>query len=137
MSLARQEALRQNSECIGAEHILLGIIQAGRGVAVQVLEKLSVDIERVRQEVEKLIKPSNAPSTTVGTLPFSPRAKRMIELAGLAASQLGDDIIGTQHYLLGLLMEKEGIAGQVLTNLGLELDQVRRKVMEVLDAEGD
>jgi ATP-dependent Clp protease ATP-binding subunit ClpC len=135
MSLARQEAQRLNSEFIGTEHILLGIIQEGGGVAAKVLKNLNVDLKRIRQEIEKLITPSASPTVTLGQLPFSPRAKRVIELAGEAASQLGHDVIGTEHLLLGLLKENEGIAAQVLTNLGLKLDEVRDMVLEVLGAD--
>ena len=101
MSLARQEAQRLNSEFIGTEHILLGIIQEGGGVAAKVLKNLNVDLKRIRQEIEKLITPSTSPTVTLGQLPFSPRAKRVIELAGEAASSLGHDVIGTEHLLLG------------------------------------
>ncbi|MBI4564331.1 MAG: ATP-dependent Clp protease ATP-binding subunit [Planctomycetes bacterium] len=135
MSLARQEAQRLNSEFIGTEHILLGIIQEGGGVAAKVLKNLQVDLKRIRQEIEKLITPSTSPTVTLGQLPFSPRAKRVIELAGESASQLGHDVIGTEHLLLGLLKENEGIAAQVLTNLGLKLDEVRDMVLEVLGAD--
>ncbi len=135
MSLARQEAQRLNSEFIGTEHILLGIIQEGGGVAAKVLKNLNVDLRRIRQEIEKLITPSTSPTVTLGQLPFSPRAKRVIELAGDAASHLGHDVIGTEHLLLGLLKENEGIAAQVLTNLGLKLDEVRDMVLEVLGAD--
>ncbi|HEX7898744.1 MAG TPA: ATP-dependent Clp protease ATP-binding subunit [Planctomycetota bacterium] len=135
MSLARQEAQRLNSEFIGTEHILLGIIQEGGGVAAKVLKNLNVDLKRIRQEIEKLITPSTSPTVTLGQLPFSPRAKRVIELAGEAASSLGHDVIGTEHLLLGLLKENEGIAAQVLTNLGLKLDEVRDMVLEVLGAD--
>ncbi len=135
MSLARQEAQRLNSEFIGTEHVLLGIIQEGGGVAAKVLKNLNVDLKRIRQEIEKLITPSGTPTVTLGQLPFSPRAKRVIELAGEAASQLGHDVIGTEHLLLGLLKENEGIAAQVLTNLGIKLDEVRDMVLEVLGAD--
>src|SRR5947208_2300241 len=135
MSLARQEAQRLNSEFIGTEHILLGIIQEGGGVAAKVLKNLNVDLKRIRQEIEKLITPSTSPTVTLGQLPFSPRAKRVIELAGETAQQLGHDVIGTEHLLLGLLKENEGIASQVLTNLGLKVDEVRDWVLEVLGAE--
>ncbi len=135
MSLARQEAQRLNSEFIGTEHILLGIIQEGGGVAAKVLKNLNVDLKRIRQEIERLISPATSPTVTLGQLPFSPRAKRVIELAGEAATQLGHDVIGTEHLLLGLLKENEGIAAQVLTNLGLKLDEVRDMVLEVLGAD--
>src|SRR3972149_5198347 len=135
MSLARTEAQRLNSEFIGTEHILLGIIQEGGGVAAKVLKNLNVDLKRIRQEIEKLITPSTSPTVTLGQLPFSPRAKRVIELAGEAASSLGHDVIGTEHLLLGLLKENERNAAQVLTNLGLKLDEVRDMVLEVLGAD--
>ncbi len=135
MSLARQEAQRLNSEFIGTEHILLGVIQEGGGVAAKVLKQMNVDLKRIRQEIEKLITPSTSPTVTLGQLPFSPRAKRVIELAGETAGQLGHDVIGTEHLLLGLLKENEGIAAQVLTNLGLRLDEVRDTVLEVLGAD--
>ncbi len=135
MSLARQEAQRLNSEFIGTEHILLGIIQEGGGVAAKVLKNLNVDLKRIRQEIERLISPATSPTVTLGQLPFTPRAKRVIELAGEAATQLGHDVIGTEHLLLGLLKENEGIAAQVLTNLGLKLDEVRDMVLEVLGAD--
>jgi hypothetical protein len=131
MSLARQEARRLNTEFIGTEGILLGIIQEGGGVAAKVLQHLNVDFRLIRQEIEKLITPSNAP-LTMGQLPFSPRAKRSIELAAEAASQLDHDVIGTEHLLLGLLKENEGIAAQALNTLGLKLDEVRDMVLEVL-----
>lgn len=134
MNYSRQEAQRLNSEFIGTEHMLLGIIDEGGGVAAKVLKNLNIDLKRVRQEIEKLITPSTSPTVTLGQLPFSPRAKRVIELAGEAASMLGHDIIGTEHLLLGLLKENEGIAAQVLINLGLKLDEVRDMVLEVLGA---
>jgi ATP-dependent Clp protease ATP-binding subunit ClpA len=132
MSLARQEAQRLNSEFIGTEHILLGIIQEGGGVAAKVLKLLKVDVKQTIQEVEKLITPSTSPTVTLGQLPFSPRAKRVFELAGEVMSQLGNDVIGTEHLLLGLLKENEGIAAQVLINMGLKLDQVRDATLEIL-----
>lgn len=134
MSIARQEAQRLNSEFIGTEHMLLAIIQEGGGVAAKVLKKLNIDSKQVRIEVDKLITPAAAPSVTMGQLPFSPRAKRVIELAGEAASQLGHDVIGTEHILFGLLKENEGIAAQVLVKLGLKLDKVRDEILEALGA---
>lgn len=132
MSLARQEAQRLNSEFIGTEHFLLGIIAEGGGVANKVLKQFNVDSQKVKQEVEKLITPSSSPTVTLGQLPFSPRAKRVIELATEAMFQLGHDVIGTEHILLALLKENEGIAAQVLINLGLKLDGVRDMTLEVL-----
>ena len=135
MSLARQEAQRLESEYICTEHILLGILQEGGGVSAKVLKNLNVDLGRLREEIEKLIMPSTSAPVTLGQLPFSPRAKRVIELAGETASQLRHDVIGTEHLLLGLLKEHEGIAAQVLSKLGLKLDGVRDMVLEVLGAE--
>src|SRR3990172_7987384 len=118
MNIARAEAQRLNSEFIGTEHILLGIVQEGGGVAAKVLKNLNVDFRRVRQEIERLIQPNPTPTVTLGHLPFSPRAKRVLELAQESATQLGHDVIGTEHLLLGLLKENEGIAAMVLQNLG-------------------
>ena len=120
MSLARGEAQRLNSEFIGTEHILLGIIQEGGGVAAKVLKNLNIDMRRIRQEVEKLVSPGSS-TIQLGQIPFSPRAKRVIELSGEAAAALGHDIIGTEHLLLGLLKEQEGVAAQVLMNLGMKM----------------
>jgi hypothetical protein len=132
MSLARQEALRLGWEFIGTEHILLGILQEGGGVAGTVLKNLNVDLKRIRQEIEKLITPSTSATVTLGQLPFSPRCKRVIELAGEAAGMFGHDVIGTEHLLLGLLKEGEGVAAQALISLGLKVEEVRDMVLEVL-----
>jgi ATP-dependent Clp protease ATP-binding subunit ClpC len=137
MSLSRREAQRLNSEFIGTEHILLGIIQEGGGVAAKVLKNLNVDLKRIRLEVERLTIPSTSPTVTLGQIPLSPRAKRATELAGEAASLLEHDVIGTEHLLLGLLKENEGIAAKVLSNLGLKLDKVRDMVLVVLDLADD
>lgn len=131
MSLARQEAQRLHSEFIGTEHILLGIVQEDGGVATEVLVRLNIDTHRLRVQIEKLINPSSNPPR-LQELPFSPRAKRVIELAGDAASQLGHQVIGTEHLLLGLLKEDEGVAAQVLINLGLKLQAVTDMVLNVL-----
>jgi ATP-dependent Clp protease ATP-binding subunit ClpC len=134
MSLARQEAQRFNHDYIGTEHILLGLVQEGSGIAAKVLKNLNVDLRKVRLEVEKLVSPGS-PTVQVGQPPFTPRAKRVLELAQEAATQLGSDVIGTEHLLLGLLKENEGIAAQVLVNLGLKLEEVRDEVLEVLGAD--
>lgn len=132
MSLARQEAQRLNSETIGTEHILLGIIQEGGGVAAKVLKNLNVDLKRLRQEIEKLVTPSTSPTVTLGQLNFSVRAKHVIELAEESATQLGADVIATEHLLLGLLKENEGIGAQALINSRIDLDGVRDMILEVL-----
>lgn len=130
--LARREAERLNADRIRTEHILLGIIQ-GDGIAANVMKNLNVDVQRVRGEIERLSMP---PLETAPDLSrFSSRGARVIELAGEVAEILGHDTIGTEHLLLGLLKDKESIAAQVLTNLGLKLEEVRDMVLDVMGAE--
>jgi ATP-dependent Clp protease ATP-binding subunit ClpC len=136
LSIARKEAQRLDGDHIGTEHLLLGIILEGGGVAAKVLRNLNVDPKRAREAVEKLIAPSSAPPMLLGALPFSPRAKRVIELANEAADQLGHAVVGTEHLLLGLLKETEGIGARTLDDLGLKLHEVRDMILEVLGAEG-
>ncbi|MCZ7648287.1 MAG: ATP-dependent Clp protease ATP-binding subunit [Planctomycetota bacterium] len=133
MSLARQEAERLNHDYIGTEHVLLGLVKEGSGVAASVLENLNVDLDKVRMEVEKLVKP--APDVvTMGQLPFTPRAKKVLEYAMDEARALDHNYVGTEHLLLGLLREQEGLAAQVLMNLTLKLEDVRQEVLEFLGA---
>ncbi len=133
MSFARQEAMKFNHEYIGTEHILLGLVQEGSGVAANVLKNMTVDLEKIRHEVEKIVK--TGPSmVTMGQLPFTPRAKKVLELSLEEASQLSHNYIGTEHLLLGLIRENEGIAAQVLMNLGVKLEEVREEVLEFLGA---
>ena len=133
MSFARQEAMKFNHEYIGTEHILLGLVQEGSGVAANVLKNMSIDLEKIRHEVEKIVK--TGPSmVTMGQLPCPPRAKKVLELSLEEASQLSHNYIGTEHLLLGLIRENEGIAAQVLMNLGVKLDEVREEVLEFLGA---
>ena len=133
MSFARQEAQKFNHEYIGTEHILLGLVQEGSGVAANVLKNMTIDLEKIRHEVEKIVK--TGPSmVTMGQLPFTPRAKKVLELSMEEASQLSHNYIGTEHLLLGLIKENEGIAAQVLMNLGVKLDEVREEVLEFLGA---
>lgn len=134
MNYARQEAERFNHDYIGTEHVLLGLVKEGSGVAANVLENLDVDLEKVRLEVEKLVKP--APDVvTVGQPPLTPRAKEVLEYAVEEARALDHSYVGTEHLLLGLLREQEGLAAQVLMNLGLRLEEVRNEVLEFLGAE--
>jgi len=129
--LAKEEARRFNHDYIGTEHILLGLIREGEGVASTVLQKLGLSLENIRLEIEKLVQPG--PTTQIiGDIPFTPRAKKALELAAEEARSLGHNYIGTEHLLLGLIREGEGIASQVLLNLGLELNTVRSEVMELL-----
>ncbi|MAG54708.1 MAG: NDP-hexose 4-ketoreductase [Planctomycetes bacterium] len=134
MGLARQEAQRLNHEYIGTEHVLLGLVQEGSGVAANVLKNLDIDLKKIRQEVEKIVK--TGPSmVTMGQLPFTPRAKKVLELALEEASNLGHNYIGTEHILLGLIKEHDGKAAKVLQNLGVKLDTVREEVLDFLGAE--
>ncbi|MHC4898450.1 MAG: ATP-dependent Clp protease ATP-binding subunit [Planctomycetota bacterium] len=133
MSFARQEAQKFNHEYIGTEHILLGLVQEGSGVAANVLKNMDIDLEKIRHEVEKIVK--TGPSmVTMGQLPFTPRAKKVLELSMEEASALSHNYIGTEHLLLGLIKENEGIAAQVLMNLNVKLDEVREEVLEFLGA---
>jgi len=129
--LAKEEARRFNHDYIGTEHILLGLVREGEGVAAAVLQKLDVSLENIRLEIEKLVQPG--PSTQIiGDIPFTPRAKKALELAAEEARSLGHNYIGTEHLLLGLIREGEGIASQVLLNLGMDLNSVRNEVMGLL-----
>src|SRR6185295_13459155 len=133
MNLARQEAQRFNHEYLGTEHILLGLVQEGSGVAANVLKNMSIDLNKIRTEVEKIVK-SGPSMVTMGQLPFTPRAKKVLELSMEEAGNLGHNYIGTEHLLLGLIKESEGIAARVLTNLGVKLEDVREEVLEFLGA---
>ncbi len=133
MALANQEAQRFNHEYIGTEHILLGLVKEGSGVGANVLKNLDVDIKKLRLEIEKLVK-SGPDMVTMGKLPQTPRAKKVIEYAIEEARALNHNYVGTEHILLGLLRETEGIAAQVLMNLGLKLEDVRQEVLNLLGA---
>src|SRR5215467_1394669 len=128
--LAQDEARVLNHDYIGTEHILLGLIQEGEGVAAKALESLGISLEAVRQQVEEIIgHGQQAPS---GHIPFTPRAKKVLELSLREALQLGHNYIGTEHILLGLIREGEGVAAQVLVKLGAELTRVRQQVIQLL-----
>ncbi|MDO5581073.1 MAG: ATP-dependent Clp protease ATP-binding subunit [Planctomycetia bacterium] len=131
IQLANQEAQRFNHEYVGTEHILLGLIKEGGGVAASVLKNLGLDLRKIRLEVEKQV--SSGPDlVTMGRLPQTPRAKKVIEYAMQEARSLNHNYVGTEHILLGLLREYEGVAAQVLMNLGLKLEDVRREVLNLL-----
>jgi ATP-dependent Clp protease ATP-binding subunit ClpC len=132
IQLARKEADNFNHPYVGTEHLLLGLIALGEGVAVNVLQKMNVSLEAVRLEVEQAV--GHGPETkTVGNVPFTPRSKKVLQLAIAEAQALGHTYVGTEHVLLGLLREGEGVAAQVLRNLNVDTDTVRREVMKVLD----
>ncbi len=133
MALANQEAQRFNHEYIGTEHILLGLVKEGSGVGATVLKNLDVDIKKLRLEVEKLVK-SGPDMVTMGKLPQTPRAKKVIEYAIEEARALNHNYVGTEHILLGLLRETEGIAAQVLMGMGLKLEDIRQEVLNLLGA---
>ena len=128
--LAQEEARLLNHSFIGTEHILLGLIHEGEGVAAKALEQLGVTLETVREKVEETIGLSGTAPT--GSPPFTPRAKKVLELSLREALQLGHNYIGTEHILLGLVREGEGVAAQVLISLGADLAKVRQQVIQLL-----
>jgi ATP-dependent Clp protease ATP-binding subunit ClpA len=130
LELSLREALQLGHNYIGTEHILLGLIREGDGVAAKALDALGISLDTVRQQVEEIIgQGQQAPS---GHIPFTPRAKKVLELSLREALQLGHDYIGTEHILLGLLREGDGVAAQVLVSLGADLNVVRERVIGVL-----
>ena len=136
LQLARKEADRFNHGYVGTEHLLLGLIALGQGVAVNVLQRMGVNLEQVRLEVEKAV--GVGPETkTVGNVPFTPRVKKVLALAGSEARALNHAYVGTEHILLGVLREGEGVASRVLKNLGIDLDKARIEVMKELDPNYD
>ena len=131
MQLANQEAQRFRHEYIGTEHILLGLVHEGAGVAANVLKNLDIDLQRIRREVEEIVQ-RGPDSIYMGKLPQTPRAKKVIEFAIDEARRLTHNYVGTEHLLLGLLREQEGVGAQVLMNLGLRLDFIREEVLKLL-----
>ncbi|HHT9133164.1 MAG TPA: Clp protease N-terminal domain-containing protein, partial [Candidatus Tripitaka californicus] len=134
MALAREEARRYNHEYIGTEHILLGLVKEGSGVAATVLQNLDIELKKIRMEIEKIVQ-TGPDLVSVGQLPFTPKVKKVLEYAMEEAKNLGHNYIGTEHLLLGLLREQEGVAAQVLLNLGVKLEDVREEVINLLGAE--
>jgi ATP-dependent Clp protease ATP-binding subunit ClpC len=132
--LAQEEARLLNHNFLGTEHILLGLIHEGEGVAAKALESLGISLEAVREKVEETIGPAG--TATSGAPPFTPRAKKVLELSLREALQLGHNYIGTEHLLLGLIREGEGVAAQVLVSLGADLSRVRQQVIQLLSGYG-
>ncbi len=133
MQLANQEAQRFNHEYIGTEHVLLGLVKEGSGVAANVLKNLDIDLRKIRLEVERIVQHGpGGDNATLGRLPHTPRAKKVIEYSIEEARNLNHNYVGTEHLLLGLLREQEGVAAQVLMNLGLKLEDVREEVLNLL-----
>ncbi|MDE1171296.1 MAG: ATP-dependent Clp protease ATP-binding subunit [Verrucomicrobium sp.] len=132
LSLARKEADRFNHNYVGTEHLLLGLIKLGQGVAVNVLQKMGVDLETVRSEVEKQV--GTGPESKVsGNIPYTPRVKKVLALAGKEAKALNHSYVGTEHVLLGLLREGEGVAARVLKSLEIDLERARNEILKELD----
>ncbi len=129
--IAQEEAKRLNHDYVGTEHILLGLIALGEGVAAQVLANLGVDLRRVRSEIEKIVGTGDN-VMLLGEIPFTPRAKKVLEYAVEEAQHMGHSYVGTEHLLLGLIREEEGVAARVLENLGLRLEVVREEVLNLL-----
>ncbi len=130
--LAQEEARLLNHNFIGTEHILLGLISEGEGMAAEALESLGIALESVRERVRETIGPASGPPS--GSPPFTPRAKTVLELSLREAIQLGHNHIGTEHMLLGLVRESEGVAAQVLIALGVDLSRVRQQVIDILSS---
>ena len=136
LQLARKQADSFNHGYVGTEHILLGLIALGHGVAINALQSVGIDFESVKLEIEKAA--GTGPETkTIGNIPFTPRAKKVLALSANEARNLGHSYVGTEHILLGLLREGEGIAARVLENLGVDLNEIRNEIMKTLDPEYD
>ena len=133
--LAQEEARLLQHNYIGTEHLLLGLIHEGEGVAAKALESLGIGLDAVRQQVEEII--GRGQHAQSGHIPFTPRAKKVLELALREAIQLGHNYIGTEHILLGLIREADGVAAQVLVRLGADLNRTRQRVIEVLHGHGE
>jgi ATP-dependent Clp protease ATP-binding subunit ClpA len=131
LKLANEEARRAHHEYIGTEHLLLGLVKEGTGVAAQTLMNLDVDLLKIRSEIEKVIQPGPN-RIALGKRPQTPRAKKVIQYSIEEARHLNHNYVGTEHLLLGLLREQEGLAAQVLLNLGLNLEDVRAEVERLL-----
>ena len=135
LAMAREEAARLHHEYVGTEHILLGLIREGEGVAAAVLNNLSVDLDEIQQKIEETVKKGKAAQSTGPDLPYTSRAKKVLELAMSEARELNHSYVGTEHLLLGLLREEKGIAAQVLTDAGVNLDAARAETLRLLGTE--
>src|SRR5687768_2921050 len=135
LAMAREEAERLRHEYVGTEHILLGLIREGEGVAAAVLQNLSVDLDEIQQKIEDTVKKGKAAAATGPDLPYTSRAKKVLELAMAEARDLTHNYVGTEHLLLGLLREEKGIAAQVLTDAGVNLDAARAETLRLLGTE--
>ena len=136
MQLANDEAKRLNQEYIGSEHILLGLIKEDAGVAANILKSLDIDVRKIRREIERICRSGPGSATTTTLLP-TPRAKKIIEYAIEEARNFNHNYVGTEHLLVGLVREEEGVAAQVLMNLGVKLADVREQVLSLLGHNAD
>ena len=132
LALARKEADRFHHNYVGTEHILLGLIKLGQGVAVSVLQKMGLDLETVRSAVEKQVG-TGQETKTPGSIPYTPRVKKVLALAGKEAKTLSHSYVGTEHILLGLLREGEGVAARVLKSLEIDIERTRNEILRELD----
>src|SRR5512136_1668569 len=132
LALARREADRFHHNFVGTEHLLLGLIKLGQGVAVNVLQKLGLDLESVRMEVEKQVG-TGPDQKMLGNIPYTPRVKKVLVLAAKEARALNHTYVGTEHILLGLLREGDGVAARVLKNLDVDIEQTRQEILKELD----
>src|SRR5919108_1810799 len=132
LAMAREASARFNHEYVGTEHLLLGLIREGEGVAAAVLQNLQVDLDEIQQKIEEQVKKGKATQTTGPDLPYTSRAKKVLELAMSEARELNHSYVGTEHLLLGLLREEKGIAAQVLTDIGVNLDTARQETLRIL-----
>src|ERR1044072_1305101 len=135
LQMAREEAARLHHEYVGTEHILLGLIREGEGVAAAVLTNLNVALEEIQQKIEETVKKGKAAAAAGPDLPYTSRAKKVLELAMSEARELNHSYVGTEHLLLGLLREEKGIAAQVLTDAGVNLDAARAETLRILGTE--
>src|SRR5216110_3126677 len=135
LQMAREEAARLHHEYVGTEHILLGLIREGEGVAAAVLTNLNVDLEEIQQKIEETVKKGKATQPVGPDLPYTSRAKKVLELAMSEAREINHSYVGTEHLLLGLLREEKGIAAQVLTDKGITLAKARDEMISVLGEE--
>src|ERR1700679_1189924 len=132
LALARKEADRFHHNYVGTEHLLLGLIKLGQGVAVSVLVKMGLDLDTVRGAVEKQVG-TGAEGKTQSNIPYAPRVKKVLALAGKEAKALGHSYVGTEHILLGLLREGEGVAARVLKSLDVDIERARNEILKELD----
>jgi len=135
LQMAREEAARLHHEHVGTEHILLGLIREGEGMAAAVLANLNVDLEEVAAKIEETVKPGKAAAAAGPDLPYTSRAKKVLEFAMMEARELNHSYVGTEHLLLGVLREEKGIGAQVLVDAGVSLQRARSEVFQVLGTE--